>query len=142
MTFEVRPGRPESGYLGVLRTAALIAVLAGAAGSVGLMLRAGRRNRSQILLLLLFGIWVLSPFVAAFLAHVFSKRWPGVTRATLYAAMLALTVGSLAIYGDFVFGRLQAKAGFVFLVVPFASWLLIGIVGAMVISGRRSRRGA
>jgi hypothetical protein len=142
MTFEVRPGRPESGYLGVLRTAALIAVLAGAAGSVGLMLRAGRRNQSQILLLLLFGIWVLSPFVAAFLAHVFSKRWPVVTRATLYAVMLALTVGSLTIYGDFVFGHLQAKAGFVFLVVPFASWLLIGIVGAMVIFGRRSRRGA
>ena len=140
MTFEVRPGRPESGYLGVLRTAALIAVLAGAAGSVGLMLRAGRRNQSQILMLL-FGIWVLSPFVAAFLAHVFSKRWPVVARATLYAVMLALTLGSLTIYGDFVFGRLQAKAGSVFLVVPFASWLLIGIVGAMVISGRRSRRG-
>src|ERR1035441_8167648 len=136
MTFEVRPGRPESGYLGVLRAAALIAVLAGAAGSIGLMLRAGRRNPSQILMLL-FGIWVLS----AFLAHVFSKRWPVVARATLYAVMLALTLGSLTIYGDFVFGRLQAKAGSVFLVVPFASWLLIGIVGAMVISGRRSRRG-
>ena len=140
MASDVRPESPESGLLGFLRTAALIAVLAGACGSLGLMLRAGRRNQSQILMLL-FGIWVLSPFLAAFLAHVFSKRWPGVTRATLYAVMLALTVGSLAIYGDFVFGHLKAKAGFVFLVVPFASWLLIGIVGAMVISGRRSRRG-
>ena len=140
MASEVRPESSESSLLGFLRTAAPIAVLAGAAGSVGLMLRAGRRNQSQILMLL-FGIWVLSPFVAAFLAHVFSKRWPVVTRATLYAVMLALTVGSLTIYGDFVFGRLQAKAGFVFLVVPFASWLLIGMVGAMVISGRRFRRG-
>ena len=141
MASEVRREGPESGLLGVLRTAALIAVLAGACGSVGLMLRAGRRNDSRILMLL-FGIWVLFPFVAAFLAHVFSKRWPVVTRATLYAVMLALAVGSLAIYGDFVFGHLTAKAGFVFLVVPFASWLLLGIVGAMVISGRRSRRGA
>src|ERR1039457_2591292 len=140
MASDVRPESPESGLLGFLRTAALIAVLAGACGSIGLMLRAGRRNQSQILMLL-FGIWVLSPFVAAFLAHVFSKRWPVVTRATLYAVMLALTLGSLTIYGDFVFGRLQAKAGFVFLVVPFASWLLIGMVGAMVISGRRFRRG-
>ena len=70
----------------MLRRAALISVVAGAGGSVGLMLRAGRRNDSPILLLL-FGIWVLSPFMAAVLAHVESKRWPAVTRATLYVVM-------------------------------------------------------
>ena len=47
----------ENGFLGSLRVAGLIAVLAGAVGSVGFMLRAGRRNDSQ-LLLALFAFWV------------------------------------------------------------------------------------
>lgn len=142
MTSKVSRGVPEAGWLGVLRGAALIAVLAGAAGSVGLMLHAGRRNDSRVLLLL-FGIWVLSPFMAAVLANVVSKPRSVVTRATLYVMMLVLTLGSLAIYGDVAFGHPRAKSGFVFLVVPFASWLLIAVVATMatVISGGLSRRG-
>ena len=103
MTSEVSRGRPEGGFLGFLRAAALIAVLAGAAGSVGLMLHAGRHNDSQILLVL-FALWVLSPFIALVLAHVVSKRWSVLTRATLYSVMLVLTLGSLAIYGDVALG--------------------------------------
>jgi hypothetical protein len=103
MTSEVSRGRPEGGFLVLLRAAALIAVLAGAAGSVGLMLHAGRHNDSQILLVL-FALWVLSPFMALVLAHVVSKRWSVLTRATLYSVMLVLTLGSLAIYGDVALG--------------------------------------
>jgi hypothetical protein len=125
-----------------LRGTALIAVLAGAAGSLGLMLRAGQRQNSRILLLL-FGVWVLSPFVAAAWAHAVSKRWSAVTRATLYVVMLVLTVSSLAIYGDVALGPPRPKPAFVFLIVPLASWLLIAIVLplAALISGRLSRRG-
>ena len=106
-TSEVSRERPERGFLGLLRAAALIAVLAGAVGSFGLMLHAGRRNDSRILLVL-FTIWVLSPFVALVLADVVSKRWSVLTRATLHRAMLVLTIGSLAILrrvpqGDKVF---------------------------------------
>jgi hypothetical protein len=43
-TSEVSQGRPERGFLGLLRATALIAVLAEAAGSLGLKLHAGRRN--------------------------------------------------------------------------------------------------
>jgi len=57
MTSTVSQGRPENGFLGLLRAAALIAVVAGAGGSVGLMLRAGQRTPR--LLLVLFVIWVL-----------------------------------------------------------------------------------
>ena len=133
--------RPERGFLGLLRAAALIAVLAGAAGSFGLMLHAGRRNDSRILLVL-FTIWVLSPFVALVLADVVSKRWSVLTRATLHSVMLVLTLGSLAIYGDAALGPPRAKAAFVYVVVPAASWLLIAIVVpiAALISGRLSRR--
>ena len=90
MTSKASRGKPV--FLGLLRAAALIAVLAGAVGSVGLTLHAGRHNNSRILLLL-FTLWVLSPFVALVWADVVSKRWPVLTRATLYSVMLVLTLG-------------------------------------------------
>ena len=140
MTSKVSGGGPEGGSLGLLRQVALIAALAGAVGSVGMTLHAGHRNPS-FLLNFIFAIWVLSPFVALVLATVVSKRWSGVTRAALYSVMLVVTLGGLAIYSAFTFGYLRAKTGFIFLVVPAASWLLIAIVGpiAAIISGRLSR---
>jgi hypothetical protein len=144
ITSKVSRARPESGFFGLLRAAALIAVLLGAVGSVGLMLYVGRRNDSRILLVL-FALWVLSPFMVLVLANVvFAKRWSVLTRAALYTVMLVLTLGSLALYGDVAFGPPRAKTAFVFVVVPPASWLLIAIVVpiAALISGRVSRQGA
>jgi len=140
-TSEVSRGRPKRGFLGLLRAAALIAALAGAAGSLGLMLHAGRRNDSRVLLVL-FTIWVLSPFVALVFADVVSKRWSVLTRAMLHSVMLVLTLGSLAIYGDVALGPPRAKTAFVFVVVPPASWLLIAMAVpiAALISSRLSRR--
>jgi hypothetical protein len=142
ITSEARPARSERGSLGLLRRTAMIAVLPGAAGSLGLMFLAGRHQNSRILLIL-FAIWVLSPFIALVGANMVSKRWSILTRATLYGVMLVLTLGSLAVYGGVAFGYATAKVGFVFLVVPLASWLLIAIVVsiAALISGRVSRRG-
>jgi hypothetical protein len=132
--------RPQEEPFGLLRRTALIAALAGAAGSVGLMLRAGHRNPSR-LLIALFALWVLSPFIGLAWANVVSKRWSDPTRATLYSVMLVLAIGSWAIYGALVFGLLRAKIGFLFLVVPAASWLLIAVVIPMaMIAGRLSRR--
>ena len=56
MTSKASGERPD-GFLGLLRAVALIVVLAGTGGSVGLMLRAGRN--APRLLLVLFTIWVL-----------------------------------------------------------------------------------
>ena len=133
---------PEGGFARVLRGAALVAVVAGAGGSLGLMLHAGRHQPSRVLMLL-FAVWVLSPFMAALLAHIVSKRWSLLTRLTLSVVILVLTVGSLIIYGNTAFGHSTAKVGFVFLVVPLASWLVAAIVLpiAAFISGRLSRRG-
>jgi hypothetical protein len=127
--------------LSVLRAAALIALPAGAAGSIGFMLRAGHRNPSRVLLIL-FAIWVLSPFVALIFATIVSKDWSVLTRTTLYGVMLVLTVSSLAIYGDVALGPPRAKTAFAFVVLPPASWLLIAITTsiAALISRRRSRR--
>lgn len=135
-------GNTESGFLSVLRRAALIALLIGGVGSVGLMLHAGRRTDSPRLLLALFAIWVLSPFVALEVADIVSKGWSVITRATLYSVMLVLALGSLATYGVAAWGPLRAKPAFVFVMVPPASWLLIAMVisVAALISRMLSRR--
>jgi hypothetical protein len=137
------PGEATSLSLGLLRAVALIGVVAGAGGSVGLMLSVGHRNDS-VLLLVLFAIWVLSPFTALLLTTLVAKRWSVLTRATLYSVMLVLTVGSLAIYADAVLRPPRSAPAFVFLVVPLGSWLLMMIVVPMAafLSGRLSGRGA
>jgi hypothetical protein len=123
-------GRPVGGVLGLLRAVALIAVVVGAAGSVALMLRVGHRNGSSIpgILLILFTVWVLSPFIALAVADYVSKRWSVVTRTTLHSVMLIVTLGSLAIYGDVAFGPPRPKPASMFLLVPLGSWLLMTIV--------------
>src|SRR5260370_7582569 len=73
MTSELSRERPEGGFLGLLRAAALIAVLAGAAGSVGLMLHASHRINSPRILRVLFALWVPSPFVGPLFATMVFK---------------------------------------------------------------------
>ena len=142
ITTKANLGRPERGFLRLLHAMALAAVVIGAAGSVGLMIWVGHRNPS-LLLLGLFVIWDLSPFIGLVLADMASKRWSVITRATLHSVMLILTLGSLAFYGDVVL-RPRPQPAFRFLVVPLGSWLLMVIVVpiAALISGRLSRRGA
>ena len=119
-----------------LRVAALIAVVAGAAGSLGLMFRVGARPNSR-LLILLFTLWVLAPFVALVLADVISKRSSVRTRATLHGVMMLLSLGSVALYADVAFGPPRPQPAFMFLVVPLASLVLIAIIGvALKVAGR------
>jgi len=110
----------------MLKAVAKIAAMAGAIGSVGLVLVVGHRN-SSVVLLLMFAFWVLAPFIALLLADLVWKRG----NAALYSLMPVLAVGSLAIYGSVAFGPPRAKPAAVFLMVPVASWLLIAIVGML-----------
>lgn len=120
-------GRPESRLVSRLRTAARIAIPAGAAGSLALMVYAGRRNSSRILLLL-FTLWVLAPFLAAAGLNLRSKRWPVLTRAALYTVTLVVALGSLAAYGAVAWHPPKQQAAFPFVVVPLISWLLMAAV--------------
>lgn len=133
-------GEMTSGSLGLFRTAALVALLAGAGGSLGLLLRSGQRTPR--LLLIIMAIWVLSPFIALAWAGLVSKRWPVPIRTALYGVMPAVTMGSLAIYGDDALHHRTAHAAVVYVIVPPVSWLLIAIVVGMaaIKSGRRSGR--
>ena len=132
----------EDGFLALLRRSALMAVLAGGVGSFGLMLYVGRRQ-SSLVLIGLFTIWVLSPFMALGYAREVSKSWPPLTRVTLYALTLLATLGSLAIYGNVAFGPPRPRPAFVFLVVPLAIWLLMAAALPLsaLVSSRRARRG-
>jgi hypothetical protein len=112
--------------LSLLRTVALVVLVAGAGVSLGLMLHTGRNNKS-VLLLLLFAIWVLSPFIALLAANIVSRRWPVLARVTLYILTTILTLGSLVIYSG-VLSPPGTKPAFVFLVVPLVSWIFIAIV--------------
>jgi hypothetical protein len=140
ITSEASRGKPDGGFLPLLRAVALVAVVAGAMGSVGLMLRAGRHTPR--LLLVFFVFWVLSPFMALAWANMVSKRWSVLTRAMLHCVTLVITLGSLAFYGGVVLPPAGSARAFVFVAVPPASWLLIAIVVpiAVLISRRRKRR--
>jgi hypothetical protein len=121
---------PASKMPRVLRAAALMVALPGAGASVGLMLMVGRHQPSR-LLLTLFTLWVLSPFASAALALLFFKRWTGRTGAGLSGVLLILTPITLAIYGYAAFGPARSKPAALFLMVPLASWVVIGAVVAI-----------
>jgi hypothetical protein len=120
---------------------ALVAVGVGAVGSLGLMFRAS--ERTPRFLLVIFVFWVLSPFVALAWANVVSKRWPVLTRGTLYGVTVVVTLGSLACYGKLILPPARSPRAFMFVAVPPASWLFMTIVVSMaaLISRRRSHRG-
>lgn len=124
--------------LGLLRPTALIATLVGGAGSVGLVLRAGRTTPRLVLVLMV--IWVLSPFAALAWANIVARRWSVLTQATLYWLTLVVTVGALASYGSVIVPPAGSPRGFMFVIVPPLSWLLIVIAmsTAALMSRRRS----
>jgi len=134
-------GKPAGKSFGLLRAAALVALVVGAMGSLGFMFRAGQHTPR--LLLILFTIWVLFPFVILFWMNTISKRWSVLTRVTLYCVMLIVALGSLAMYGQWINVRPAGSANaFLWVIVPPASLVFIMIIVgiAALVSGRLSRR--
>lgn len=120
-----------------LRTVARIAVLAGAAGCVTLLLQAGRRNQSW-LLLVLFTIWEIAPFAALAIADALSTGWSARMRGTLYGLMLVVSLGSLFVFSTGAFKPAGSANVFLFVAVPPVACLLIAVV--LPISALLSRR--
>lgn len=118
----------------MIRPAALAAVVAGAAVSLGLMLRAGQRNGATIplVLLVLFTGWVLSPFIAMLVAEAVSKGRPAAIRTRLHVTMLIVTLGSLAFYTGLVPMPAKAKTASVFLMVPLGAWVILLAIWAFL----------
>ena len=124
-------GRTTGKRLDLLRMAALIAVAVGAAGSVALTLRAS--ERAPRFLLVLFIIWVLSPFAALAWANLVSRHWSVLTRAMLYGVSFVIVLSSLAIYGGVVSPPAGSPHAFIFVAVPPVSLLLMALLMAIVV---------
>ena len=122
----------------MLRKAGLLAIVVGGVGSVFLTLYTGRRNPSA-LLMAVFAIWVLLPFVALAAADAMSTNWSALTRTVLYALMFVTAIDTLGTYGYVAFGPPRPQPAFWFLVVPPASLLLIAILLRIVASIGKSR---
>ena len=122
----------------MLRKAGLLAIVIGGVGSVFLTLYTGRRNPSA-LLMAVFAIWVLLPFVALAAADAMSTNWSALTRTVLYALMFVTAIDTLGTYGYVAFGPPRPQPAFWFLVVPPASLLLIAILLRIVASIGKSR---
>ncbi len=119
-----------------MRTAAFVALIAGAAGSIGLLLHA--RQHPPPLLVFLFVIWVLSPFVVLGIAHLVSKRRSPGTQATLCFVSVFIAIASLLVYGDDTLNHRTTHPAFVYVAVPPVSWLLIILLTSM--AAIRSRK--
>ena len=101
----------------------LTALLIGAIGSLYFMFKAGS-NQKSIILIGLFTVWVLSPFVGLFIANKVTSIWTAITRQLLFWLMLSLTIVSLIAYSGLMTIP-DSKPAFVFLALPFISWLVI-----------------
>jgi len=129
----------ERSFLAILRTLTIIAVATGGVCSFVLTLRAG--HSSPRLLLVVFLIWVLSPFVALAWANMISTRWSRLTRTTLVGTSLFITLISLAFYSKIISPPAGSANAFIFIVVPLASWFLAAILvtATILLSRKRSR---
>jgi hypothetical protein len=122
-----------------LRLLALVVVVLGAAGSILLMLQAGSRQPS-IVLIALFVLWVLSPFVALGWAAAMSGRWEARVRGALYLVIGLVTACSLAMYDGMIPMPAGARPAAVFLVVPFASWAFFAVLASLLRPRRENER--
>jgi len=116
--------------------ASRLALIAGAVGSLGLMLFAGRSN-THVLITLGFVFWVLAPFALLALAERKSESWAPATRATLHALTVLVAVGSLAIYGYRAAFPPRSTGAFLFVFVPPVSVVLVLV--ALAIASLMSR---
>ncbi len=137
---KISSGTAREDAVKMAERSAMIGLTIGAITSLALMLRAGH-HQGSIILVLLFAAWALSPFFGLGYAHLSSKRWLRSARVVLYALTVLVVFGCPAIYAGVAFERTSLKMGFVFLVIPFVSWLLIGfLVCVALLSSRKTWR--
>jgi hypothetical protein len=128
----------ENSFLPLMRSFAMIVVAAGGILSLGLTLQTGHNNHS-VLLVLLFAVWVLSPFAGLLVAGFLSKRLTVPIRKAIYILMFVITIGSLAGYSG-LFSPPGSKPAFIFLVVPLISWILVAIFISVSVFRARKRK--
>jgi hypothetical protein len=123
-----------------LRSVALIVLVFGAVGSVGLLRRA--QQHPPPIVVVGFIVWVLAPFVLLGIANILSARWRRTLCVTLFAVTLFVTAASLAIYLDDSIAHRTAKPAFVYVAVPPAAVLLSAvIIGVAALGAKKKNAG-
>ena len=115
----------------LFRTVSILFLVIGAIGSLGFMFYTGRNNPS-VILQILFTLWVLSPYGALLILDRISKRRSYLDQKLIYSFTVFLTILSLIGYSGILIPP-TSKPAFVFLVIPFVSWILIGAILLTVI---------
>jgi len=105
-----------------INTVVLVTLLIGGAASLFLMFITGHNNKS-VILMTLFTIWVLSPYLALFGTH--QKNMVSTKQLNYLAPFIS--IGSSISYTISYFSTDKTPA-FIYLLIPFISWLLIVIV--------------
>src|SRR3954469_5073118 len=122
-----------------LRSAALVATVLGAVGSIGLLRHA--QEHPPPMLVVLFVVWVSAPFAALAGANLLSPRWPVSLRKTLYIVTIFVAVASLGIYFDDNVAHRTAKAAFVYVATPPASVFLSAVIlGVALLAQKRKAK--
>ena len=103
------------------------------------MLYAGKRVGAPSILMVLFTMWVLSPFVLLALAYLVSKRWTDLTHGTVYRMTPIISAASLAIYGTTAFGAPRPRTAIFVLVAPVSCLFIVIAVAAAAFLARRSK---
>ena len=131
----MKPGSEVS----ILGISALLSVAVGGIGSIVFTHLVGRHNNS-IVLAVFFSVWVASPFVGNAWVWFTIARSSVLAWSWYYSSMLAVSLGSLVIYGLVALGARMAKPGFPFLITPLVSWIVVALVTASLLSKIRNMR--
>jgi len=123
----------------MLRSTALTTLAIGTAGSAAFMLYAGKRVGTPGLLIVLFTLWVVCPFVLLALAIVVSQRWADLTRTTLYRITPIVSAAALLIYGASALGAQRPKTSIFVMVAPLSALFIVIAILAAAVVARRSK---
>ena len=120
-----------------LHKAARVATIVAAIGAVAFTLYAGRSSPQRGVMVLMAG-WVFAPFFGYALVNRFSGRWSSATRAALDIVLVVIAAAALLVYARDALQPPPRRAG-PYVLVPIVSWLLLlPVVVAGFLSGRRS----
>lgn len=117
-------------------TSQRVAIIVGAAGSLALLLYAGRSN-THLLITLLFIVWVLGPFALLALAERRARSWSLRAQTTLRGMTLIVAAASLGIYACRAAFPPRTTGAFLFVIVPPVSVVLVLV--ALAIASLMSR---
>jgi hypothetical protein len=135
----MQAARGERGTTNGAGRAVLSALVAGAAGSLGLTLYAGLRIGSPPVLLVLFGAWVVFPFVILSVGRLLSRRGSAFAMSVYGGAAAAASGLSVAAYAWAALRPGRPPTAMFVLVAPLSLLLVAVVVPVLIVAGRKRR---